>query len=555
MADLLSSPDEAGAAITRLQQALALTPGDPDLLAGLGDAWHMLGKLPEAVEAYRQAAAIKPTMADTWWGLGCAESVLCNYAAAAESFQRLVQLVPGHGMAYHNLGKALFELGQTDSALDAFRAASARLDDPEMPLGMIATTIPGSPRADQRAILEARTLWAKRCVPNGPGPPFAQPSADVDRPLRIGYVSAFFQDPNWMKPVWGLVNHHDRERFEIHLFSDAPHSSTRYAYAGHPRDRFHNIARLTNVQAAEVIEAQAIDILVDLNAFSRLSRLSLFATRPAPIQAAWFNMYAASGMDCFDYLIGDPHVFADGEDSLYSESVARVPGCYLTFEVTYPVPDVAPAPCRQRGFFTFGCLAPQYKITTEVVQTWSRILRGCPGSRLILKNVILGSADNRRWVGELFAHWGVPADCLELDGPAPHFEFLKKYAEIDLALDTFPYNGGTTTMEALWQGVPVLTFHGDRWASRISASLLRNAGMPEFVAADPEDYVKRAIELAHAPDRLAELRLNARDRLARTPACNTAAFARAMEQIYLQMWGDWCAGLEPRAASMQRRCG
>ena len=209
-----------------------------------------------------------------------------------------------------------------------------------------------------------------------------------------------------------------RARFEIHLVSDAPASSTQYAYAPDPRDRFHDVSRLTNAQTAQLIQEQAIDILVDLNAYSRLSRLPLFALRPAPVLVAWFNMYATSGMDCFDYLIGDPHVFASGEETFYSERVVCVPGCYLTFEVTYPVPEVAPAPIRERGHFTFGCLAPQYKITTEVVEAWVRILHGSPGSRLVLKNVALGSAANRRWVGEQFARLGVPADRLELDGPA-----------------------------------------------------------------------------------------------------------------------------------------
>ena len=303
------------------------------------------------------------------------------------------------------------------------------------------------------------------------------------------------------------------------------------------------MSRLTNVQLARLIEEQAIDILVDLNAYSRLARLSLFALRPAPVQVAWFNMYATSGMDCFDYIIGDPHVFVGGEETYYSERVVCVPGCYLTFEVTYPVPDVAPAPFRERGSLTFGCLAPLYKITTEVVEAWARILHGSPGSRLVLKNVNLGSAAQSP-LGQrpLRAFWRGTRSRSNLNRPAPHFEFLKTYSQIDLALDTFPYNGGTTTMEALWQGVPVLTSYGDRWCARISASMLRNARMPEFVAVDVEDYVKRAIELARDPTVLAAQRLGARQRLAETPLCDTRGFAKDMEQVYVQTWHSWCTG-------------
>ena len=318
-----------------------------------------------------------------------------------------------------------------------------------------------------------------------------------------------------------------------------PEWSIRHGYVRDPRDRFHDVSRLTNAEMARLIEEQAIDILIDLNGYSRLSRLPLFALRPAPVVVAWFNMFATSGMDCFDYLIGDRHVFAAKEEAFYTERVVCLPGCYLTFEVTYPVPEVTPAPCLERGSLTFGCLAPHYKITTEVVQSWSRILDGSPGTRLILKNVVLGSATNRRFVADLFARFGLPPERVELSGPAEHFEFLKKYGEIDVALDTFPYNGGTTTMEAVWQGVPVLTFAGDRWASRISASLLRNAQLPEFVAPDLNGYVAQAVELARNPDtpaRLDRLREGMREHLCKTPACDAGAFAQDMEQEYLRMW-------------------
>jgi predicted O-linked N-acetylglucosamine transferase (SPINDLY family) len=348
-----------------------------------------------------------------------------------------------------------------------------------------------------------------------------------------------------MKPVWGLINHHDRERFEVHLFSDAPESEVRHSYDKQPGDHFHDTSGLTNAELARLALGQQIDLLIDLNGYSRPQRLPLFALRPAPVQAAWFNLFATSGLDAFDYLIGDPQVIPPGEECYYGERIVRVPGCYLTFEVTYPVPEVAPAPCLERGRLTFGCLAPQYKITPQVAEAWSRILRGSPGSRLVLKNGTLGSAGNRCFLQDLFACLGIGPERLDLDGPAEHFEFLRRYAEIDIALDTFPYNGGTTTMEALWQGVPVLTFRGDRWASRISASLLHAAGLAEFVAPDLDAFVGRAVELANdrgAPARLGELRRTLRGRLRQAPVCDVRAFARDMERLYETMWQTRCGG-------------
>jgi predicted O-linked N-acetylglucosamine transferase (SPINDLY family) len=278
---------------------------------------------------------------------------------------------------------------------------------------------------------------------------------------------------------------------------------------------------------------------VDLNGYSRPSRLAVFAQRPAPILVSWFNMFAPPGMGCFNLIIGDRHVIPSGAEAHFGAPIGRVAGSYLTFEVDYPVPEVSPAPCLSRGSFTFGCLAPQYKITPEVVEAWARILHGSPGSRLILKNTVLASPENRAFVQRLFARFGIAEDRVELDGPAEHYTFLEKYAEIDLALDTFPYNGGTTTMEALWQGVPVLTFDGDRWASQISASLLRNAGLAGFVAPDLEGYVRNAITLANdsvLPGQLDTLRRNLRDHLRRAPVCDARSFAAEMEGHYLRLW-------------------
>jgi len=189
---------------------------------------------------------------------------------------------------------------------------------------------------------------------------------------------------------------------------------------------------------------------------------------------------------------------------------------------------------------TFGCLAPQYKITREAVATWSSILERVPNSSLILKNTALGSPGNRRFVHALFETHNTPAERVRLEGPSDHYRFLQTYDEIDVVLDTFPYNGGTTTTEAIWQGLPVVTYWGDRWVSRISASILRAGGLGEFVGQGLEDYVSIVIRLANSPgasDRLADLRHGMRSRLRRSPVCDTRGFARNIEKLYSQMAG------------------
>jgi predicted O-linked N-acetylglucosamine transferase (SPINDLY family) len=402
-----------------------------------------------------------------------------------------------------------------------------------LPLGAIALIVPGGPASDNEAVLEVRRSWAERAFPAAERR--QRPANTDDRPLRIGYVSSFFQDHNWMKPVWGLINHHDRRRFEVHLFSDAPASAIQDGYRADPLDRFHETAALSNQAVAQLIEHEEIDVLVDLNGYSTMRRLPLLAMRPAPVIVGWFNLYATTGIPAYDYLIGDDVVIPPDEEQYYTEKIARVPGSYLTFDVTYPVPDVADPQCLTTGAITFGSLASQYKITNQVIETWSRILHRVPGSSLVLKNTALSSPGAAQFVHDLFARHQILPERVRLFGPSNHYEFLETYSAIDIALDTFPYNGGTTTTEALWQGVPVVTFHGDRWASRTSASILQAAHLGEFVCQGLENYIFLAIHLASSPEILLDLRRSMRSRLCESPVCDTQAFARNMEQLYTRM--------------------
>jgi protein O-GlcNAc transferase len=263
-----------------------------------------------------------------------------------------------------------------------------------------------------------------------------------------------------------------------------------------------------------------------------VQRMPLFALRPAKVNVGWFNMFATTGMDAFDYLIGDRVVLAPGDEADYREKLIRLGGCYLAFEVGYPVPAVAALPSLNSGRFTYGTLASLYKLTPQVVAVWSRILEQTPTSRLLVRNQGLRSAANRRHLSEGFARHGIAADRLMLLGPTDHYQFLQTYDEIDLALDPWPYNGGTTTSEALWQGVPVASIRGDRWTSRVSASLLAAAGLSEFIAADAESLVKLAVAAAADPHRLAHLRAEMRERLRSSAACDSASLTRQLEGAY-----------------------
>jgi len=545
----LNALGRAPEALPFLEQAARLAPADAGLRCDLGDALAALGRGADAARYYETAIAADPGLGRAWFASGCLARDRHEYRDAAERFRKACQLRPDWAEAHHNLGQALFETGQVDEALSEF-ALAAEAGSGDVSRAMAAVIVPGGPSASNATILATRQDWARRAFPrravrsrpSGPGPEGTpnrsagcQPAPHGSR-LRIGYLSAFFHRRNWMKPVWGAIHAHDRTRFEIHLFSDGPEQAIGEEYRRPAGDVFHDISALSNAAAAEAIEQSAVDVLVDLNGYSAMARLPLVAARPAPVVVGWFNLYATSGMEAYDWLVGDEVVIPPDEERFYCERIARVPGTYLAFEVGYSTPEVTAPPCLESGGrLAFGSLASQYKITPEVIAAWSAILRQAPGSTLLLKNRGLEADDLRRFVRAEFEREGIGADRLVLEGPAEHDEFLKSYARIDVALDPFPYNGGTTTIEALWQGVPVLCFRGDRWAARTSASLAMAAGLGETVAADRAGYVALAIELARdprTPERLAELRRNMRDRLRRSAACDTAGLARHLERIY-----------------------
>jgi predicted O-linked N-acetylglucosamine transferase (SPINDLY family) len=541
LGQVLKTLARAEDAVPFLKRAIVLMPDDADLHCDLGDALQTLGQLPDANAAYQRSLQLNPKQARAWYSAGCAKSSGKEYALAVACFQAALEIHPDWPQAQHNLGQVFFKLGQVEEALDLFRQAGAG-GDPALPQGAIAVMIPGSPTSDNQAILDARRTWAERQLP--PRRTTEHTSRRVrtsDQPLRIGYVSSFFQDHNWMKPVWGLINQHDRRQFEVHLFSDAPASQIQRGYRGQPQDRFHDTTAFSNEALAQRIQHAEIDLLVDLNGYSTMPRLPLFVMRPAPVVVGWFNMYATTGIPSYDYLIGDDVVIPPEEERFYCEKIVRVPGSYLTFEVTYPVPAVADPPCLTSGAITFGCLASQYKITNEVIGAWSRILQEVPNSSLIVKNGALVSPGARQFVHGLFERHQVSPQRVRLEGPTDHYQFLETYGEIDIALDTFPYNGGTTTTEAIWQGVPVVTFYGDRWVSRTSASILRAAALGKLVGQRLEDYISLAIRLANSPDGLWDLRRNMRSRLRDSPVCDTQSFARNMERLYTQM----CIGPPP----------
>jgi protein O-GlcNAc transferase len=483
-----------------------------------------------AAEHYHQALALDPALFEAWFGLGFAEGAVGEFGEAIEALRHALALQPDASRARVNLAEALLALGHVSEAVREYDRVAAGDDIAarEMAIRNLACIAPGDPAMDNQSIMSRRRLWAEtQSVPLRP--PHDGRAGDK---LRIGYYGAFFGAANWMKMYMGVINAHDRDRFELHLIVDGEPPSASAGYRDHPDDRIWDVEDASNQELAGHIADAKLDILVDLNGYSHQTRMGLLAYRAAPLQIAWNGMYGTTGFSTVDCIVSDSASLPPQEERFCVERVRRVPFTYLAFDMFYPVPEITRAPHTTTGHVTFGSLVSGYKITDAVIASWSRILHGVPGSKFLLRNRTLDRASNRANVMARFRANGIDATRVTLEGGGPHDAFLRTYDRIDIALDTFPYSGATTTAEAIWQGVPVLTFNGDRWAARTSRSILFAAGEHEWVTSDQDGFEALAISMGRSPESLIPIRAGLRAKVASSPACDTKGLCRALEAIY-----------------------
>lgn len=522
----------AADSLTPLQIAHEAFPDDGAILVDAGDAARMVGRLKLAETVYAQARQLGAEGYQIDFGEASLLLERKLWIDAIDAWTKLLDDHPDDPAIRHNLGRAWHEVGETDRAVALMQKAFEASGDMTT-LAMLAMLAPHAGVCSHSDVLRWRTEYAKRLARSADVEAFARDG----RRLNIGYVSAFFHRPNWMKPVWALLNHHDRTRFKIHLFADGPPDEINVAggYEAYAEDELIDTRALSNIELAALMRSREIDVLVDLNGYSAMPRLGLWTGKPAPVTVGWFNYYATSGMPGIEWLIGDDAVIREDEEEFYTEKIVRLKQSYLTFQVGYATADVEhPADDEP---FTFGCLGSGYKITPEVRDAWIKLLQRTRSSRLLVRNRVLGEQRHREWFLKFFTDAGIDPSRLLLLGPADHDEFLRTYGQVHIALDTFPYNGGTTTMEALWQGVPIVCFSGDRWVSRTSETLLRSAGLSEFVGKSVEDYIEIAARwsLPERRDELRRLRSDMRSKLEISPVCDGPGLAKDIERIILSL--------------------
>jgi len=336
-----------------------------------------------------------------------------------------------------------------------------------------------------------------------------------------------------------LFRGHDRRQFEVTCYAQLAHPDKTTQEMQVCVQHWRKIAGISDAAVADMIRADGIDILVDLKLHTGGNRLLVFAHKPAPVQVTWLGYPGTTGLETIDYRLTDPHLDPPGlDDACYSEQSIRLPNTFWCYDPLTAEPAVNALPCAPSGFVTFGCLNNFCKVNDAVLSLWAKVLSAVRGSRLML---MAPEGSSRRRVLDRLGADGFGPERVEFVARQPRVEYLRAYHRLDIALDTFPYNGHTTSLDSFWMGVPVVTLAGETAVGRAGASQLNNLGLAELIARSPEQFVQIAADLAHDAARLTELRSTLRSRMQSSPLMDQVSFARDVEAAYRSMWRDWCA--------------
>ncbi|MBI4625478.1 MAG: tetratricopeptide repeat protein [Verrucomicrobia bacterium] len=526
-------------AIASFRRALDLQPDLPKALSNLGNALATQDRLDEAITCFRRALELEPDFANSHNNLGISLVHRGQLDEALACFQRALALKPDFAEAHNNLGCLFKERGQLDEALEQFRLAVTSNPDYPAANANFLFTLPFHPDYDAHSIFIAHRNWSTRQVDPIAQTRLAHPNdRSPDRRLRIGYVSPDFRDHVVGRNLLPLFRNHLRSEFEIFCYTDlqAPdHISTQFRACA---DTWRNISGVSDPQVADLIDQDQIDILVDLALHMAGSRLLVFARKPAPVQVTFAGYPGTTGVTAIDYRLTDPYLDPPGLfDSSYAETSFCLADSFWCYAPLGDEPAVRPLPAEANGFITFGNLNSFCKINTPVLRLWAHVLHAVARSRILL---MADDREQRQRVLDTLVREGISPDRVEFSTRRPRLRYLDLYHEIDLGLDTFPYNGHTTSLDSYFMGVPVVSLVGATVVGRAGLSQLSNLGLTELAAHTDGEFVRIVSTLAHDMPRLAALRASLRERMQRSPLMDAPRFARAVETAYRTMWRRWC---------------
>ena len=528
-------------AVAEYQKSATLRPGFAEAHYNLGNALRDLGRFAEAAVSYRQAIALKPNWSEAHNNLGTTLHDLDRLSDAEACYRQALAIDPQSAQSLDNLAAALRSAGRIDEAVSCLRRALAINPDAAVAhtnLIFALNFVPAATAADHQA---ERARWDEQHAQRFAGSIRAHTNDPrPDRRLRIGYVSSHFRHQAATFAFGGVIVCHDRKQFEVICYSDTAEEDYITGHLRASAYKWHDTAKLSDEELADLIRADGVDILVDLVGHMSGHRLLVFARKPAPIQVTAWGEPTGTGLETMDYLLSDPVLVPADERALLAEKVIDLPN-FLGFWTPEPLPEPGPLPALARGYVTLGSFNRLDKIQDRVVLTWANILNRMPTARIVLKNRRFGDAPQRERIIALFTEHGVPPERIELLSAASRIDHFSAYGGVDIALDTFPHGGGMTTLDALWMGVPVVTLPGGTISSRLAAASLTAARLTDFIAGDLESYVELAVAKAADLPALADLRAALRARVAGSDFGDPVRYAHAVEAAFREMWRCWCA--------------
>ncbi len=560
-----------------LRQALRINPGFAGALSNLGSVLLNQGKIEEAVNAYQEALRLQPDLGEAHANLAIVLGDTSQLAAAITYYEKLLRREPNspeaHNLlaigylanrsqvkaeqacreiltrhpesvlAYMTLGNVLSQVGETGWALDAYQQALALKPGDFRVHSNILFVLNYFSGYSTRFIFEKHLEWAARHErPLAEQRKSHSPDKDKNRRLKVGYVSSDFTSHPVGCLIRGVIRHHDKERFEIHCYAPMTRPDQITEEIRRNADLWHDTTSLNDAELANRVWEDKIDILVDLAGHTGRNRLLLFARKPAPVQVTWVGYFHSTGLESIDYFITDPYTSPPHGEQYFSEIPVYLPHTRFCYTPPEYAPPVADPPCLKNGFVTLGCFNKLEKMTDEVVSAWAHILERLPDARLWLKSGGLNEPTVCEKVHGKFAALGIAPERIVLKPPSGHSDMFMEYGEIDIALDPFPYNGGITTFEALWMGVPVVTLAREGVVARQSASALTNLGLTDLIHETIPSYIEGVVKLASDKQRLVELRQLIRPTMEHSPLCDIHAFVGDLEHLYRRMWCAWSDG-------------
>ena len=527
--------------IKNCRHALRLEPGYSQAHYNLGFLMLLSGRDGEAIACYQKAIQYQPDFAVAYNNIGVILEKQEKMEAAMENYDMALRIFPNYPEAYNNKGMLYQRMGRREESMGCFREALRLKPDYDVPHSNILFCL-NEIETDPGAVYREHQAWNTRhALPLARTPTFSN-TPDPDRRLRIGYVSPDFRRHSVAYFFEPLLAHHDSINFETVCYSDVSHPDAVTRRIESLACRWQPSHTLSHAQLTGKIRADSIDILVDLAGHTANNRLLVFAQKPAPVQITYLGYPNTTGLTAINYRLTDNWADPPGmTEQWHSETLFRLPHGFLCYQPSANIPPVAPLPSASTGKVTFGSFNAQRKVTGEVIVLWARILSTVPGSRLVLHNKALSDIRNCEQLASQFAEQGIPRERLDLLGWLPSAaDHLALYQQIDIALDTFPYNGTTTTCEALWMGLPVITLAGESHPGRVGVSLLTQIGLADLITTSHDDYVAKAVQWAVETENLATLRSKLRERMAASPLCDGAVFARQLESAFRTMWQQWC---------------